>query len=186
MVDGLALVDASDEALMEQFLQGDAQAFDALFGRFARPLHGYLARLAGPSAAEDLTQTTFLSLVRGRGRFQSGARLKPWLYAIATNAARDHLRRQRPEDLTREGELPPVAADLPGPRDLGLERAVQRALQQLPESQREAIILHRFEGMSFGEIAQTLDLTESAVKVRAHRGYVRLRVLLRGLKEDGA
>jgi RNA polymerase sigma-70 factor (ECF subfamily) len=169
---------------MELFLQGDAQAFDALFGRYARPLHGYLARLVGPSAAEDLTQVTFMSLVRARGRFQSGARVKPWVYAIATNAARDFQRRLRPEDLTPEGELPAVAAENTGPRDLGLEQSVHAALLQLPAAQREAIILHRFEGLSFAEIAQTLDVTESAVKVRAHRGYEKLRSLLKGLKEE--
>ncbi|NNB90370.1 RNA polymerase sigma factor [Corallococcus exiguus] len=177
----------SDEVLMERFCQGDAQAFDALFQRYARPVQGYLARLTGsPATAEDLAQLTFLSLVRARGRYQAGARVRPWLYAIATNAARDHARRhRRPEDLTPEGELPLTAvADTPEPRDAGLERAVQRALAQLPEGQRLPILMHRFEGMGFAEIAETLGLTESAVKVRAHRGYARLRELLAPLQQE--
>ncbi|WP_375767779.1 RNA polymerase sigma factor [Archangium gephyra] len=171
---------------MTRFCQGDARAFDALFQRYARPIHRYLARLTGsPAAAEDLSQQTFLSLVRGRGRFQEGARVKPWLYAIATNAARDWQRRKRPEDLTDEGELPTsVPMEEPGPRDAGLERAVQRALEQLPEGQRIPIVLHRFEGMGFAEIAESMGLTESAVKVRAHRGYARLRELLATLREE--
>jgi RNA polymerase sigma-70 factor (ECF subfamily) len=177
----------SDEELMARFCQGEAAAFDALFQRYSRPVHGYLTRLTGsPSVAEDLVQVTFLSLVRARGRFQPGARVKPWLYAIATNAARDNQRRnRRPEELTEEGELPAtVAADAPGPRDTGLERTVQRALEMLPEGQRIPIVLHRFEGMSFAEIAESMGLTESAVKVRAHRGYARLRELLAGLREE--
>jgi RNA polymerase sigma-70 factor (ECF subfamily) len=179
----------SDEELMARFCQGEAAAFDALFQRYSRPVHGYLARLTGsPSAAEDLVQLTFLSLVRSRGRFQAGARVKPWLYAIATNAARDHQRRgKRPEELTAEGELPAtVASDAPGPRDIGLERTVQRALEMLPEGQRVPIVLHRFEGMSFAEIAEAMGLTESAVKVRAHRGYARLRELLASLREEAS
>jgi RNA polymerase sigma factor (sigma-70 family) len=114
--------------------------------------------------------------------------VKPWLYAIATNAARDHQRRsRRPEELTEEGELPAtVAADIPGPRDTGLERTVQRALELLPEGQRVPIMLHRFEGMSFAEIAESMGLTESAVKVRAHRGYARLRELLAELREESS
>jgi RNA polymerase sigma-70 factor (ECF subfamily) len=177
----------SDEELMARFCQGEAPAFDALFQRYSRPVHGYLTRLTGSSsAAEDLVQLTFLSLVRSRGRFQAGARVKPWLYAIATNAARDHQRRgKRPEELTEEGELPAaVAAETPGPRDMGLERSVQRALELLPEGQRVPIVLHRFEGMSFAEIAEAMGLTETAVKVRAHRGYARLRELLAGLREE--
>jgi RNA polymerase sigma factor (sigma-70 family) len=177
----------SDEVLMARFCEGDSAAFDALFQRYARPVHGYLARLTGsPSTAEDLVQLTFLSLVRARGRFQPGSRFKPWLYAIATNAARDSQRRgRRPEELTPEGELPAsIPADTPGPRDSGLENAVQRALAQLPEGQRIPILLHRFEGMSFAEVADAMGLTESAVKVRAHRGYERLRELLAALHQE--
>ena len=62
--------------------------------------------------------------------------------------------------------------------DPGLERQVRQALAKLPEAQREAIVLHRFEGMSFSEIAQVVGLSESAVRVRAHRGYETLRGLL--------
>ncbi|WP_343073348.1 RNA polymerase sigma factor [Pyxidicoccus fallax] len=177
----------SDEVLMERFCQGDSGAFDALFQRYARPVHGYLTRLTGSaSSAEDLVQLTFLSLVRARGRFLAGSRFKPWLYAIATNAARDSQRRnRRPEELTPEGELPAsIPDDAPGPRDSGLEQAVQRALAQLPEGQRVPILLHRFEGMSFAEIADAMGLTESAVKVRAHRGYERLRELLAALHQE--
>ncbi len=176
----------SDETLMTRFRQSDTRAFEALFQRHARPVHGYLSRLTGsPAAAEDLVQQTFLSVVRSRGRFLEGARVKPWLYAIATNAARDWQRRRRPEDLTDAGELPAgVPAEAPAPRDTGLERAVQRALDQLPEGQRIPIMLHRFEGMGFAEIAEALGLTETAVKVRAHRGYARLRELLAALREE--
>lgn len=177
----------SDEALMARFCQGEAAAFTAIFQRYARPVQGYLTRLTGNRAlAEDLVQLTFLSLVRARGRFLPGARLKPWLYAIATNAARDQQRRnQRPEELTAQGELPLQAADDSAvARDTGLERTVQRALEQLPEGQRIPIVMHRFEGMSFAEIAEALGLTETAVKVRAHRGYARLRELLARQRQE--
>ncbi len=175
-----------DEVLMARFCEGHPPAFDALFQRHAGPVRGYLTRLTGSEAtAEDLVQHTFMSLVRSRGRFQPGSRFKPWLYAIATNAARDFQRRgRRPEELTPEGELPVVADERTGPRDVGLERTVRRALDQLPEGQRIPILLHRFEGMGFAEIADTLGLTESAVKVRAHRGYARLRELLTALRTE--
>lgn len=175
----------SDEALMESFCKGDAAAFDSIFRRYAVSIHRYLRPLvAGDSQAQDLCQATFLSLVRSRGRYQRGLPLKPWLYAIATNAARDHLRRKRPEELTPTGEVPHQAAAEAAPeQDAGMARAVWAALAQLPENQREAIVLHRFEGLSFPEVAATVGASESAVKVRAHRGYERLRKLLRGVWE---
>lgn len=166
---------------MERFCQGDERAFDALFQRHAPAVRGYLLRLVGSAAvADDLTQQTFLSLVRARGRFLSGSRFKPWLYAIATNAARDNTRR-RTEQLTETGKLPAGEGEEMATRDFGMQRQVRAALNQLPLNQREAILQHRFHGISFAEIAAAEGVSESAVKVRAHRGYERLRVLLKGL-----
>ncbi len=175
----------SDETLMAEFCEGNMQAFDALFERYRQPIYAYLGRLVGRRSAEDLTQATFLSVIRGRGRFRADARFRPWLFAIATNAARDLMRRGRVEELTPDGELPGFATaenGAPEP-DPGMEKAVHRALQQLPESQRLAITMHRFQNLSFAEIGEALGLSESAAKVRAHRGYERLRELLRGLWE---
>lgn len=167
---------------MEAFLDGDTRAFDALFARHAPAMRSYLQRLTGSAAvADDLTQTTFVSMVRGRGRFQRGAKVKPWLFAIATNAARDWSRRSKFERVTEEGELPDAPVEEGPEVDPGLAKAVKHALAQLPESMREAIVMHRFEGLSFAEIAEHAGVTESAVKVRAHRGYERLRELLKGL-----
>lgn len=171
---------------MERFCQGEARAFEVLFGRYAPPLHRYLGRLVrDKQLVEDLLQVTFLSLVRARGRFRRGARFRPWLYAIATNAARDALRRHH-EQLTPEGELPAVAAQSADPEDTGLQEAVRSALAQLPESHRLVVVMHRFEEMPFAEIAEVLDASEGAVRARAHRGYERLRELLRGVWEEMA
>ena len=177
--------DETDEGLMRRFCDGDAAAFDTLFERYAAPLHGYLWRLLGDRAlVDDLTQATFLSLVRARGRFREGSRFRPWLYAIATNAARDHARRAH-ERLTATGELPTDLASEEAPvQDAPLQAAVQRALAQLPESWRTVVVMHRFEELPFAEIAEALGTTEGAVKVRAHRGYERLRELLGGVYKE--
>lgn len=173
----------TDEQLMERFVQGEEQAFSELFTRHAGRLEGALRRMIGP-AADDVLQTTFLSIVRARGRYQRGAPFRPWLYTVAVNAARDHLRRHRREEPHATDELPETAAEPTPLPDPGLSRTVEAALAQLPENQREAIVLHRFEGFSFREIAELLGVTETAVKVRAHRGYERLRVLLASEKES--
>lgn len=181
-----APVQPSDEALLERFCQGDARAFESLYSRYAAPLRGYLARLVRTGAtADDLVQLTFLSVVRSRGRFISGSRVRPWLYAIATNAARDLLRRRQGEERARFEELQAQAEAVePSLPDPGLEARVRRALAELPEAQREAIVLHRYQGLGFSEIAEAVGISETAAKVRAHRGYERLRGLLADLKED--
>ena len=168
---------------MERFIQGDGAAFDPLFRRHAGPVRAYLWKLVRDTAlADDLTQTTFFSLARARGRFMVGSKFKPWLYAIATNAARDSARRRR-EVPTESSQVLTGEAERfdPVQPDAGLDREVRRALAGLPQAQREAIELHRFGGLSFAEIAETAGVTESAVKVRAHRGYQRLRELLKNV-----
>lgn len=169
---------------MERFVQGEEQAFSELFRRHAPRLEGALRRMVG-SAAGDVLQTTFLSIVRARGRYQRGAPFRPWLYTVAINAARDHLRRHRREEPHPTGTLPDRPADPEPLPDPGLSRTIEAALAQLPENQREAIVLHRFEGFSFREIAELLGVTETAVKVRAHRGYQRLRTLLASQRGPG-
>jgi len=169
---------------MERFVQGEEQAFSELFARHAGRLQGALRRMVG-SAADDVLQTTFLSIVRSRGRYERGAPFRPWLYTVAVNAARDHLRRHRREEPHAPGELPDQEAEPAPLPDPGLARTVEAALARLPASQREAIVLHRFEGFSFKEVAELLGVSETAVKVRAHRGYERLRVLLAGERERG-
>ena len=169
---------------MGRFCNGDEAAFTALHARHAPRVHRYLRRLTGNTVtAQELVQNTFVSLVISRGRYKAGAPVRPWLYAIATNAARDHFRRRGKEVLAAE----PASSETVEPvlRDQGLEKAVQKALAELPEAQRVAIVLHRFEGLSFAEIAEAVGASESAVKVRAHRGYEKLRESLRGVWEGG-
>jgi RNA polymerase sigma-70 factor (ECF subfamily) len=168
---------------MDRFIQGDRGAFDALFQRHGQAIHGYLLRMVGSAAAaDDLVQTTFLSLVRARDRFRPGSAFKPWLYAIATNAARDQHRRRRQEAPLEDADVTADVTDPLGRNDPFEREAVRAALEQLPESQRVPILLHRFEGLSFAEIAAVVGASETAVKVRAHRGYERLRDLLAPLQ----
>ena len=175
---------ASDEALMEQFRKGDEAAFTALHERHGPKVHRYLKRLTGNDAiAQELTQAAFFSLVVSRGRYKSGAPLRPWLYAIATNAARDFFRKHKNEVLEAEPGMDETVD--PPATDPGLERAVKRALAELPDDQREAIVLHRFEGLSFAEVAVAVGASEAAVRVRAHRGYEKLRVSLKTVWEAG-
>src|SRR5260370_41868472 len=101
----------SDEGLMARFCDGDLPAFELLFQRYGQLIRAYLARLVGAVHADDLAQATFLSVVRARGRFDRKARFKPWLYAIATTAARDYFRRRREELTQTRGRSSGLAHD---------------------------------------------------------------------------
>jgi RNA polymerase sigma factor (sigma-70 family) len=180
-----------DDVLMARFCDGDEKAFSTLYDRYAPQLEVFLRRFVRDRAlAEDLLQTTFLSFVRARGRYVATAGVRAWLYAIAANAGRDALRRRgaRREDPFDADSLH-LASDSPAADDSwsspalsmsdpNLARAVGEALQQLPAEQREAVLLHKLQGLSFPEIATALGTSVGAAKVRAHRGYQRLRVLL--------
>jgi len=177
----------SDDALMARFCDGDEDAFAVLYDRYAPQLELFLRRFVRDRAlAEDLLQTTFLSVVRARGRYTPLTGLRAWMYAIAGNAARDALRRRgaRPEQSYDPALLSDLAAAPPDSdptfavSDPNMARAVDEALQQLPREQREAVLLHKMQGLSFPEIASALGTTVGAAKVRAHRGYQRLKVLL--------
>lgn len=174
--------EASDEALMERYVaHGDRAAFEALFQRYAGRLHGLFMRQVGArDAAADLVQQTFLHFHRARADFTVGRAVRPWLYTIALNVRREHQRRRgrKPEvahDPAVHGE-PTVAPSTSSRTD----RLVRRALAELTEQQREVILLHYYEDLSFPEIAELVGASLSAVKVRAHRGYERLRELLAG------
>lgn len=169
-----------DEALMARFCAGEEAAFEALYQRYAAGILAFLRRLVRDDAlADDLLQTTFLSMVRARGRYVAGAGVRGWLFAIAANAGRDALRRRRVRPEVPVDEADPhlwtTDAEMPDP---AVARAIVAALERLPPDQREAVLLHKWQELSFEEIAAALGISVSAAKVRAHRGYERLRVWL--------
>ncbi len=175
----------TDEELMERFANGEDSAFEPLFERHARHVHGFLMRMVrDPRLADDLVQTTFLSVVRARGRYEPGTRFSPWLLTIAGNAGRDFLRRKRHvEGLTPTGELGDAAQVSPAQGDPGLRNRLEAAFATLPVDQREAVVLAKVEGWSFEEISRALGITSTAARLRAHRGYEKLRALLSDLEE---
>jgi RNA polymerase sigma-70 factor (ECF subfamily) len=181
--------EVDEEALMEAYAAGDAESFQRLFRAVAPSIHAFFLRSAARSAADDLLQTTFLKLHAARRSWRRGERLRPWLFTIAARVRADWLRRQgRPHvELDEEAEADADSRPDPGAEVLARERAerVKRALDALPEPQRIVVHLHRFEELSFAEIGRILGITEGAAKLRAFRGYERLRALLADLVAEG-
>lgn len=170
----------TDDELMERYARrADSAAFDVLFRRHAPRLKGYFIRTTGrDDLAADFVQQTFLHLHRARADFRPGAAFRPWLYAIGANVRREHFRRaaRRPETAL-DPEHHPEPAQAPD-ASTASDRALRRALADLPDAQREVLVLHWYQDLGFGEIATLLGGTETAIKVRAHRAYERLRAAL--------
>lgn len=175
----------SDETLMLRYAQRDDRAaFDELFRRYLTPLVRLFERTRVSDVEPvDLVQQTFLQLHHARRDFRADARLRPWLYAIALNVGRAAVRRSSRRREDAADEEVDALEEITGrsSRDAIRLRTIERALSRLTPDQREVIVLHWFEGLEFQEIAHIVDASLSAVKVRAHRGYERLRELLKEL-----
>ncbi len=172
-----------DRRLMRAFRDGDESAFDALFGRWSGRLLRYLERMVrDPAVAEELLQESFLRVHRAREKWEPSARFSTWLYTIATNVALNELRRpfrRSPHESTDADDAPlALAAGGSGPDELAHARRVggrvEDALSELPERQRAALWLTAVEGLSYAEVATTLETTPQSVKALVHRGRAAL------------
>lgn len=169
----------TDEDLMQAVRAGDFEALGELFERHHRRVYGYLrGRGLTPAVAEDVVQEAFTRLLRYRRSYHDGARFLPWFLTIVRRCSVP--RRQRPEPVSEEVLSRLEEAAVPG--DLALRRVETRelhsALEQLPEAQREALLLSYFEELSSTEVAEILGARAGAVRVRVHRAVNRLREIL--------
>lgn len=182
-------MDETDEQLMRRFQRGQARAFETLMLRHRTPVHSFLLRLTGErTRAEDLTQETFLRLVRGAAGWEPRAAVRTWLFTIARNLAADDARRQvfrvtEPLDAPAPGGDRPrhaePAAGGPAPDEAAaaaeLRPLLEAALAALPPEQREVFLLREHAGLSFAEIAAAVRVNENTVKSRMRYALLALR-----------
>ena len=183
----------SDVQLMLDVKAGDEASFELLLHRYRTPLVNYLGRMVSDSAmAEDLAQEVFLRVYRARSQYAPSAKFTTWIFRIATNLAlnarRDGRFRQtevsiHQESFSDDGDLVPEIPDgRPGAEQhlMSRDRAalIRRAVEELPEKQRAAVLLHKYEDMDYDQIAGVLNCSESALKSLLFRAYETLRVKL--------
>jgi RNA polymerase sigma-70 factor (ECF subfamily) len=180
MADSPHALQLADGDLIRLAGEGDRNAFDQLYRRFARPVFGLaLRRLGSPDRAEDATQETFTSIWRAAATYRpERGPGKPWLYAIARNAIVNQTRiRSEPP-----AEILDSAADEPGPLERAesawLSRRVHRAVEELPEHQRTLIRLAYWGQLSQSEIATQLGIPIGTIKTRTRAALARLAELL--------
>jgi RNA polymerase sigma-70 factor (ECF subfamily) len=171
----------TDDELMARGAEGDEEAFRLLVRRWEAPVFAFLERMLGsPEEAQDLAQETFLRIGRQARSYRPEGRFKSWLFRIAGNLARSRLRRRKILTWVRFEPGRHDRAERSEPADERLEReerrqAVRAALARLPERQRRAVVLRRWENMSLARIAETMDTTVSAVESLLHRATETLR-----------
>lgn len=173
----------TDEELVEAFQSGDPSAFDTLVLRWDRKIQGAIYRIVGPREdVRDISQEAFLKAYRALGSFKREARFSSWLYQIALNACRDRMRRRKGRTLVSLDEVEgrrerldhgPSAFDLVESRDVS--RRVAAAVAALSEEQREVVVLKEYQGLTFAEIADVLQVPLSTVKTRLYRALGELR-----------
>jgi len=177
----------ADETLARRIQNGDRLAVDPLVERHYSPLIGYLYRMTGGdrALAEDLAHETFMRAIASIAQYQHPRPFKAWLYAIATNAARNHYKSADQRLTTSAGdEFPEIADDQPIDAVLieGEEAAaVIQALDSLPDHQREVVLLYYYQQFSMQEIAETLQIPVGTVKSRLSIGISRLRERMKAI-----
>src|SRR5260370_23684582 len=186
----------SDVQLMLDVKAGDEQSFALLLHRYRRPVINFLSRMVrNREQAEDVAQEVFIRVYRAREDYIPSAKFTTWLFRIATNLALNSVRdnRYRRMEISLDA---PVTADAEDGDEKTLEVAekhpnieqqlieetrkkmIRRAIEKLPEKQRAAVLLHKYQELDYGEISKILGCSESALKSLLFRAYETLRVEL--------
>lgn len=181
----------SDQELMRIVQGGDLSPASEIYDRYSGRIYNFALRfLKNSEAAEDATQEVFVKMIRHASQFQGDAKLSTWLFSITANWCRDFLRKA--DNKSKESD--DVLVTLPAPADQSPDRnleqrenevRIQRALKALTPEQREAILLSRYQGLSYAEIAQISGCSEGAVKTRVFRAMETLKKALVGEARGG-
>ena len=191
---GVSVEGRTDAEVMLMVKAGDDSAFNYLVQKYRRPMVNFMYRMAHNAAgAEDLAQEVFLRVYRSRESYEASAKFTTWLYRIATNLAVNHARdtrHERPESQVsldepdeESGHTLDLADGTPSVEENLMQRerlaAIRQRVQALPERQRMAVVMHKYQQMDYRQIADVLKLSESATKSLLFRAYETLREQLR-------
>jgi RNA polymerase sigma-70 factor (ECF subfamily) len=183
-----------DAAIMLELRSGNMAGFDFLIQKYRKPIVHFMYRMVHNQAvAEELAQEVFLRVYRSRETYRAEARFSTWLYRIATNLGVNYARDNRHERMastvyldetdSETGTTPDVADTTPDAeaKMLRQERlnAIREHVMSLPERQRMAVLMHKYEGMDYKQIGDVLKLSESATKSLLFRAYQTLREKLK-------
>jgi RNA polymerase sigma factor (sigma-70 family) len=171
-----------DEELMSQVRNGVGEMLGELFERYQSPLFNFYYRLTGDRGlSEDLVQEVFLRILKYRQSYRPDTPFRAWIYQIARNARVDFLRRRRPET-SLEPEMAPTVVPADTAQEKQEAAMLHRALLELNDDKREVLVLSRFQGLKYEQIAQLTGVEVNTVKVRVHRALQELRDKFRAME----
>lgn len=177
-----------DKDLVTAFLDGNAEAFEELMGRYQREVFYLVKSLVfDTEEAGDITQRSFIAAFRNLKKLKEREKFRQWLIKIAINLARDHLKTRKSE-LEFEGWMEPDCRNIPEKRviEKDLNKNVKEALSLLPVRQQEVVNLRIFQGFSFHEIARILEIKKTTARTNFHFGIKTLRkhLIRRGINHE--
>lgn len=193
---------ASDEQLLVDFLDGNHDAFQSLVKRHSEELFRFISRFTGNvAAAEDIAQETFIQVFHSAAGFDSSRRFRPWLYTIAANKARDHLRTR-----VRKRELPLATAAGAGNEDVSYldflsddsqspgealveeesRQRVREVVARMPDNLREVLVLGYYQRFAYKEIADILSIPLGTVKSRLHAAVSHFATAYKKFEQESA
>ncbi len=184
-------MEQTDRALMERIGRGDEKALELLMARHERGVYALACRFLGDEGdAEDVAQETFIRIFRAARTYTPDAKFTTWLYTIVRNLCFNVLRKRKSAEIVsadEEGipELPsPSVSQLQQIIQNQLRERVRKAVERLPDHMRMAVLLHKFQGLQYDEIAAIFGCSVNAVKLRVHRAKAILAQELGDLKEE--
>ena len=181
----MQLHEQPDSEVIRQIQSGDDSAFDELMGRYKRPVVNFIFRMLGNAEdAHDVAQEVFVRVYQKLHTYRPGTKFSTWLFALARNAAIDHLRwraRHPTEPIEPETPAPAVTGTAKEVEVHEIGNLIAAAVAELPEDQRTALVLAEYQGMSYTEIAAVMRCSEKSVESRVYRAKQTLRRGLRPL-----
>ncbi|MFO8058844.1 MAG: sigma-70 family RNA polymerase sigma factor [bacterium] len=178
----------SDEELFDRYRAGDRGSFEELLERYRKPLFTVVMRMVRDrQEAEDIFQDTFIRVVKHRDSFDSDRSFSTWVFSIATNLAKDRLRRRKRDPVSMEADPPEYAGgEDPETRTMKneMKKALEGALESLSPEQKEVFLLREYGGLSFKEIASMKETNLNTVLSRMHLAMKKLRQELSPLAEE--
>jgi len=171
----------TDNAIMLKVKEGDLDKMGLLFQRYHRQLYGFLFHMTyKKEAAEDMVQHTFYKMLKYRNSFTGSGEFVHWMYTVARNVLKDEFKKNKRAQL--HSDVDDLADILPGGVHTGdmyekkeSARALHKAMEKLSDDQRQILTMSRFQELKHQEIAEIMNMTEGAVKVRVHRAMQELK-----------
>lgn len=173
----------SDEELVTKIKFGDKSALDILVRRYHGPIHAYIVRMGIEyHLANDIVQDVFIKLIHGMQYYETSRPFRPWLYTIASNTYKDHLKKAYVQKDIPSSDIEENKTSADNPEDIFMlqekREHVAAALQEIPEIYREVVVLRYYQDLKLGEISLVLDIPLGTVKSRLSNALHHLKKLL--------